>query len=120
MFNGEPVKLFIFTNINLVLFSLFVTNIGLIVVRFVNKYYLVVLFSLFGFVSVTMGLIAIGAGIENAIDSNFNSDWMWIYNSFAFDSGLPFGFATGMLTLLFTILTVVLYLVYKGNKELEE
>lgn len=63
---------------------------------------------------------SLGGAIENVLDSSFNSDWLWLYNSFQFDSGVSFLFSTVFITILFGVSTGVLYLVYKENKNLEE
>lgn len=116
----ESIKLLIYFHINLVLYSIVITNIGLITVRFTRKYIFTFLISVLGFIVLTLGLSAIGAIIDVAIEGNINMDWFMIYNTLQFDSGMPYIFGTALLMILFATTTTVLYLVYKGNKDLEE
>jgi hypothetical protein len=116
----KPITLFIFTNTNMVIFSLFVANIAIIISRFTKKYIVVFIYSLVAFISILLGLTVIGGAIENALNSNFNMDWLWLYNSFFFDSGTTIAFSTIFILTLFMISSITIYIVYKGNKDLDE
>jgi hypothetical protein len=88
--------------------------------RFKKKYILLNIYSGIAFFVISLGMTLVGAGIEEVIDGSFNLDWMGLYNSIYMDSGSTIVFVTSYIFILFMISTEVLYLVYKGNKNLAE
>lgn len=105
----NPIWLFIVTNVNIIFFSLFVTNIGLIVSTFIKKYFVSYLISLISFIGISLFILMIGAFLDAASNNLFVIDWLWIFNILSLDSNIPYLFASGTIIFLFLLSSFILY-----------
>jgi hypothetical protein len=104
---------YVFSNINLVMFSLFISCLGFIIARCVKKTSLRILGSFALYLFVMLGLYLVGGVLENVISGGFNADWLFIYNVIWFDSGTTIVFSTLYMLVLLNLGGGVTYLTYK-------
>jgi hypothetical protein len=103
----QPFMWILFFHLNVILYSVFLTTLGLIMMTLIKKYYLALLSTVGTFIILTLFFFALGGIFEEIFPTPFTGDWFWIYNFLAFDSGMPEYFGTGMLLILCGISIVV-------------
>lgn len=111
---------FLSMNVNMILFSLLMANIGVIACRFFERFIFVILSSIFVFCFLTFGLIAAGGALESVISGNYYSDWLFIYSPIFIESNSNYLFEFIFIFTLFIMSFVVMYYGYKGNKDITD
>lgn len=91
----QPFVWIVFFHMNIALFSIFITSLGLIMMTLIERYFLAFVATVGSFIVITFFFIALGGVFDGVFPEPFNGDWFWIYNALQFDSGMPeyFGFA---------------------------
>jgi len=112
----HPIAFLIFKNINLALFTIFITSIGLITSKYIKNLYVNILGSIALFLLLMLGLILIGSGLESVMSNTLNSDWLYIYNVFQFDAGVSIAFSFVYIFCLAMLGLLVAYLTFKSDE----
>jgi hypothetical protein len=113
---GDALKM----NLGLLLFTLIVTNVSFIVIRFAKKYRFTLVISVLGFVIGTLLISLLFTGIRNSLGIElFNVEFV-LYNLIWETRGTMFliEFINGIITFLVT--GYIIYLLYVGDKKIEE
>jgi hypothetical protein len=113
---GDALKM----NIGLLLFSLIVTNVSIIVGRFTKKYQYTLIISVLGFIIGTLLISLLFTGIRNSLGIElFNVEFV-LYNLIWETRGTMFliEFINGIIT--FFVTEYIIYLLYVGDKAIDE
>lgn len=113
---GDALKM----NLGLLLFSLIVTNVSVVVVRFSRKYRYTLLFSVIGFVIGTLLIGLLFEGIRNAIGFDSFYPTFILYNLIWETRGITYLIELFNGGVTFFITGYIIYLLYVGDKSIEE
>lgn len=113
----HPTQLFLYIMVNIMFFSLFVTNLGLIVIRYSKKYIISTVLTMVLFISITLVFYAIGLFVGNLIDNVQVVNTIYLYNLMVLDSVVSYEATLIFSILLFLSSSIVLFLVYRNEEK---
>ncbi len=113
---GDALKM----NLGLLLFALIVTNVSVIIVRFSKKYRYTLIISVLGFVIGTLLIGLLFEGIRNAVGFDSFYPTFILYNLIWETRGITYLIELFNGVVTFFITGYVIYLLYVGDKSIEE
>ena len=107
--NKEMMKYFLFIHANMIFFSLFIANIGIIVVFHTRRFILSLVLTQIIFLTITIIIYFIGLLIDIVFGTPNYSELLYIYNLIVLDSGVSY---VGSLVYAFCLFAISSLLVY--------